>query len=313
MELRQLRSFVCVVESGSISRAAFELGFAQSALSQQMTRLESELSTRLLHRTPQGVAATEAGLAFYREAQLTLRHAEQAMRAAKQARLTGTVTVGLAPTTASIMGIPFLAAMRESYPDVSVHIVESLSGHLSAMLNARQLDLAILFSDRVDSRSNRRWTIQPLLEEDLFYIVAKAQELPNRPEHIKLAQLRDKPLILPSSSHGLRGALDAAFDRAKMQPKIVIELDSLSLLIDAVLVGMGGTLQPWGMLARMSHLNDKIFWTRISDKHFTRHNFLCSLSDEEMSPSSLAARVLMRKCVRDVIDTGQWIGARLNR
>ena len=117
MELRQLRSFVCVVESGSISRAAFELGFAQSALSQQMTRLESELSTRLLHRTPQGVAATEAGLAFYREAQLTLRHAEQAMRAAKQARLTGTVTVGLAPTTASIMGIPFLAAMRESYPE----------------------------------------------------------------------------------------------------------------------------------------------------------------------------------------------------
>jgi len=312
MELRQLRSFVNVVELGSISRAALELGFAQSALSQQITRLESELSTRLLHRSPQGVAATEAGLAFYREAQLTLRHAEQAMRAAQQARLTGTVTVGLAPTTASIIGMPFLAAMRQRYPDVRVHIVESLSGHLSTMLNARQLDLAILFSDRIDTRSNRRWTIQPLLDEDLFYVVAKAQALPGSPAQIKLAQLHDKPLILPSSSHGLRGALDAAFERDRMQPNIVIEIDSLSLLIDAVLSGMGGTLQPWGMLARMPHLLDQIFWTRVGDRNFTRNNFLCSLSDEEMSPPTLAARVLMRKCVGDMVDTGKWIGARLH-
>ena len=97
MELRQLRYFVRVVELGSMSRAALDLNLVQSALSQQITRLEGELATRLLHRTPRGVAPTEAGAAFFREAQLTLRHAEQAVRAAQQARLSGTVTVGLAP------------------------------------------------------------------------------------------------------------------------------------------------------------------------------------------------------------------------
>ena len=84
MELRQLRYFVKVVEVGSISRAAMDLDLVQSALSQQITRLESELSTRLLQRTPQGVTPTEAGVAFFREAQLTLRHAEQAVRSAEQ-------------------------------------------------------------------------------------------------------------------------------------------------------------------------------------------------------------------------------------
>ena len=84
MELRQLRYFVRVVELGSMTQAANDLSLVQSALSQQITRLESELSTRLLQRTPQGVVPTEAGLAFFREAQLTLRHADQAVRAAQE-------------------------------------------------------------------------------------------------------------------------------------------------------------------------------------------------------------------------------------
>ena len=74
MELRQLRYFVKVVEAGSMSRAALDLDLVQSALSQQISRLESELSTRLLQRSAKGVVPTEAGLAFFREAQLVLRH-----------------------------------------------------------------------------------------------------------------------------------------------------------------------------------------------------------------------------------------------
>ena len=149
MELRQLRYFVRIVELGSMSRAAADLDMVQSALSQQITRLEGELCTRLLHRTPRGVAPTEAGVAFFREAQLTLRHAEQAMRAAQQARLSGSVSVGLAPTTSAVLGLPLMQAMRERYPDVRLHMVESMSGHLTAMLNARQLDLAVLFDTRL--------------------------------------------------------------------------------------------------------------------------------------------------------------------
>jgi LysR family tcuABC transcriptional regulator len=145
MELRQLRYFVRVVEMGSMSRAAVDLEVVQSALSQQIARLEGELATRLLQRSSKGVAPTEAGLAFFRQAQLALRHADEAARAAQQSRLSGSVSVGLAPTTASILGLPLMLAVRERYPEVRLHMVESLSGHLSGMLNARQLDLAVLF------------------------------------------------------------------------------------------------------------------------------------------------------------------------
>ena len=65
MELRQLRYFVRSVELGSRGRAALDLDMVQSALSQQISRLESELSTRLLQRTPRGVVPTEAGQVFF--------------------------------------------------------------------------------------------------------------------------------------------------------------------------------------------------------------------------------------------------------
>ncbi len=65
-------------------------------------------------------------MAFLQQAQLTLRHADEAVRAAQQARLAGHVSVGLAPTTASVLGLPLMQAMRARYPDVRLHLVESL-------------------------------------------------------------------------------------------------------------------------------------------------------------------------------------------
>jgi LysR family transcriptional regulator, regulatory protein for tcuABC len=231
MELRQLRSFVRVVELGSISRAAQGLGMAQSALSQQIGRLESELATRLLQRSPFGVAPSEAGVAFYREAQLTLRHAEQAVRSAQQARLSGSVSIGLAPTTAAMLELPLMQAMRARYPQVRLHMVESLSGHLASLLHARELDLAVLFDTRQAAPAQRHWGRHPLLEEDLFFICSKTQgKAPRgRARRMLLSDLGDTPLILPTGPHGLRSTLDAAFARAGVIARVDLEIDSLTI------------------------------------------------------------------------------------
>ena len=307
MELRQLRYFVRVVELGSISRAALDLQLVQSALSQQISRLESELSTRLLQRTSKGAAPTEAGLAFFREAQLALRHVDQAGRAAREARLSGTVSVGLAPTTASLLGVPLIRAMRERHPHVRLHMVESLSGHLSTMLNARQLDLAVLF----DTHPARRWSVTPLLEEKLFLIAPRdGRKAP--PARLRMAQLKGVPLILPTGPHGLRSTLDAAFGRAKLQPTVVAEIDSLAMLMDAVDAGLGCTLQPWAALGRFPDAAERFHLSEIADPQARRLNSLCSLSDDELSPAALAARVVLADCARELVREGRWVGARLS-
>ena len=305
MELRQMRYFVRVVELGSISRAALDLQLVQSALSQQIGRLEGELATRLLRRTSKGVIPTEAGLAFFREAQLALRHADQAMRAAHESRLTGSVSVGLAPTTASVLGVPLMLAMRERYADVRLHMVSALSGHLSNMLNSRQLDLAVLF----DTHPARRWSVTPLLQEKLFLIQPRRQPLRELGTKTRIAQLKGLPLILPSGPHGLRSTLDGAFARAKFKPAIVAEIDSLAMLMDAVDHGLGCTLQPWAAIGRYADGVERFALTEIADAEAQRLNSLCSLSDDELSPAALAARVVLAQTVRELVRAGRWDGA----
>jgi len=297
-----------------MSRAALDLDLVQSALSQQISRLESELATRLLQRSSKGVVPTEAGLAFFREAQLTLRHAEQAVRAAQQSRLSGTVSVGLASTTAAVLGVPLMRAMRERYPDVRLHLVESMSGHLTGMLNARQLDLAVLF----DTGAARRWSVMPLLEEKLYLMrlraageaAVSAADASAAP--IRMAQLQDVPLILPTGAHGLRSTLDVAFARAGIKPQLVAEVDSLTMLMDAVCAGLGCTVQPWAALGRVQDAARRLHWAEIADVPVRRSNALCSLSDDELSPAALATRVVLAECARGLVRSGAWEGTQLS-
>ncbi|MNK12244.1 HTH-type transcriptional regulator CynR [compost metagenome] len=300
MELRQLRYFVRVVEAGSIGRAAMSIGMVTSALSQQISRLEGELSTRLLQRSASGVVPTDAGLAFFRQAQLALRHADDAVQAAQQARLAGHVSVGLPSTTAAILGAPFLQAMNARYPDIRLHLVEALSGHLSDMLNGRLLDLAIVFH----AESARRWSIMPLLDEPLFLFARP--DLPGVPTGgtTRLEAIADLPLVLPSGRHGLRALVNNAFLQQGHTPRVVAEVDGLSLLMDVVQQGIAATIQPSSAMARIAP--GQLHMARIDDAHLFRPNLLASLSDEELSPAALAARLVLADVSRTLARNGQW-------
>ncbi|WP_308560906.1 tricarballylate utilization LysR family transcriptional regulator TcuR [uncultured Klebsiella sp.] len=305
MELRQLRYFVRIVETGSMGSAALDLNIGVSALSQQMTRLENELAIRLLQRTSRGVTPTSAGLAFYSQAQLALRHADDAILAAREARLSGHVSVGMAPSTASVLGIPFIHAMRENYADVRLHVVESLSGNLERMINTRQIDLAVVFQ----KEKMLRWSARPILEERLFLIGAHALLAEISDEIITPAELASIPLIMPSPGHGLRGRLEAICQENAFQVEITAEIDGLTLLMHAVRSGLGATLQPG---AAISHLDKEAL--RVIGIHnpiLSRPNFLVSLSDDELTPAGLAARVVLTKVMRHLVDTGGWPGATL--
>ena len=311
MELRQLRYFVRIVELGSMGRAALDLDMVQSALSQQVSRLELELSTRLLQRTPRGVVPTEAGQAFFHEAQLTLRHAEQAVHAAQQARLSGAVCIGLSPTISNVLGLPLMRALRERYPGVRLHMVSALSGHLTSLLNARQMDLAILF----DTQSARRWSVLPLLEEQLFLIQSRQHPVAPQIRHgepVSLEQLQQVPLILPSGSHGLRSSVMASFSSAGFQSQMAMEIDSLTLLMEAVDAGMGATVQPWSAVGMYRDADERFQWSQMADETVRRKAALCALSEDELSPAALAARVVLMDCVRQLVQSGDWMGATLS-
>jgi LysR family transcriptional regulator, regulatory protein for tcuABC len=303
VELRQMRFFVRVAESGSIRRAASDLGIAPSSLSRDLDKLEARLATPLLRRARSGLTPTDAGFAFLRHAQMTLQHALDAVEAARRRGLVGHVSVGLPPSTASVLGMPLLLAMRERHPQLRVHLVEALSGHLSRMLDAREVDLALV----ARGNSIRRWSLWPLVEERL-YLLGRA-DLSALPEAdtLRLAELGDLPLVMPSGSHGLRAILDTAFERAGVQPNIALEIDGLALLMDAVRGGLGATLQPGSVIRRDAarHLRALL----ITDSDARRQTLIAGRHEDELSPAALATRVVITDVARELAASGRWPGS----
>ena len=225
MDLRQLRYFVQIVESGSFAKASRQLYIAQPALSQHIAKLESEVGKPLLIRTAKGVTPTENGTALLHQARFILRQLEQALSIARQEPGTvhGMVSVGLAATTVCAVGAPFMRRIREKYPGIVLNIVEGMSGHLAQMMRLGQLDLAILFSrDAVSDLP-----CEPLVEEELFILLPEDSNLVP-PRRIKLSceETAHLPLILPTGIHGLRRRITAEFERRNLVLNVVAEVDS---------------------------------------------------------------------------------------
>jgi LysR family tcuABC transcriptional regulator len=309
MDMRQLRYFVQIVESGSLAKASRQLFIAQPALSQQMARLEEEIGKSLLVRSSRGVTATENGTALYHHAKFMLRQLDQAVSVARQdsAALSGRVTLGLAPTTNSQLGLPLIRYMREKLPGVMVNVVEGLSGHLEHMTRVGQLDLAVLFSQKAAAELS----VEPLLEEDLFVILPRTSTLvPPERTTLTLAEVAKLPLIVPSPGHGLRRRIGLEFDRANVGIDPVAEIDSLPLLMHCLADGMGATIKP---MAAIHALDNPGHWRAltISDARMNRMNYLYSLPPEKLSPCAAVVCDELKLLVRRLIESGEWQGVRL--
>lgn len=298
-----MRYFVQVVEAGSIGRAAREMDLVASALSQQLTRLESELSTRLLHRSATGVKPTDAGLAFYQHAQLALRHTDAAAQSARQARLAGHVSVGISSSAAAVLALPFVQTMKERYPDIRVRLVGSLSLSLAAMLNARQLDMAVLF----ETTAVMHGASVPLVEERMFLIGERSlpalRNFHDWPVSVK--DIAPVPLVLGSQL--LRRTVDEAFARAGVRPNIVLEIDGMEVLMTIMASGLAATIQSGGATVRLP--TDRFGSWEIADPLMRRRTLVSTLSEPELSPAALAARLVLREVARELVDQGKWPGA----
>lgn len=310
MDLRQLRYFVTIVESGSLAKASRQLFIAQPALSQQIAKLEAEVGKPLLVRTARGVTPTENGTALHHHARFMLRQLEQALSIARQEPGTvhGMVSVGLAATTVCAVGVPLVQRIRERFPGIVLNVVEGMSGHLTQMMQLGQLDLSILFNrDAIADLPS-----EPLVAEELVVIVPRDSTLvPPRRTRLTVAEAAQLPLILPTGIHGLRRRITAEFERRNLPMRVVAEIDSLSLLMACVRRGMGATIKPMSAALAGDEVSREWRCLAFSDARLTRSNYLYSMVPEHLSPAAAAVRAELRDTVRTLAQTGRWPGVEL--
>jgi DNA-binding transcriptional LysR family regulator len=129
--LAAMRVYVRVVERGSMSAAARDLGIGQPAVSERMERLEAELGARLLRRNTRAISVTDVGAAFYERSKLAIQAADDALSAAREDKmLQGTVRIAAPYGLGETLLPPVLLRLREEHPELRIDL----------MLNDRLVD-----------------------------------------------------------------------------------------------------------------------------------------------------------------------------
>lgn len=192
LELRHLRYVERVGAHGSFSRAALQLGVAQSTLSQQVLAVERELGLTLFDRHPRGATLTRAGEEFVADAREALAAFDTTVaRAARRASGdVGTLRIGFTAFAALDLTPPILATYADRHPHVDVHLREYPLTDPSAGLADGESDVAFV---RPPLGAEGLW-FEWLLEEPRLLAVAEGHRLSGR-SSVTVAELLDEPMI----------------------------------------------------------------------------------------------------------------------
>jgi LysR family transcriptional regulator, low CO2-responsive transcriptional regulator len=235
----QLRSFLAVVRSGSVTAAAEELVVTQPSVSAAIAALERELGLELTERAGRGIRPTPAGEAYARYAAdvlaLLRQGSEVAGRVAKgtgaRLRITAVTTAGeyLLP--------PLLSAFRERLPELEVSVHVGNRREVFGRLEAHEADVAI--TGRVPE--GRGFEGVPFLDNDFVLITAPDDPLSKR-AWVAVEELGSSPWLLREQGSGTRRLCEVYLDSHQLRPPL-LTLGSNGAIKNAARMGLGIALQ----------------------------------------------------------------------
>jgi DNA-binding transcriptional LysR family regulator len=247
MEIRQLEYLVAVAEEASFTKAAARVHVAQPGVSAQIRRLERGLGHELLDRSGRTVRVTEVGRSV-------LPHARAALAAIAAARnavdelaglVRGHVAVGMVTACASLDLTDLLASFHRLHPGVEISLSEGSSDELVQGLRDGNVDLAWV---GLAGPQPAGIETQVLVEEGHVAAVTPDDALAAR-STIRLADLRDRPLISMPVGTGLRSCLDSACAAAGFEPRVALEASAPNIIAELACRGLGVAILPVSVAA----------------------------------------------------------------
>jgi DNA-binding transcriptional LysR family regulator len=241
VELRQLEYFVAVARHGQFTRAADALWVTQSAISQQIRRLEAELGVALLRRTPRGAELTAAGEDLFARAEVVL--AEVARARDELDRHAGITRgrVRLAATTTDAPRLPrALAAFHREHPGLQLALRHASAADVLGLVQTAAVDVGIAGHPGAPPAGV---AVEQLADEPLRAMLPAGDALAGQ-TLLALDELRGRPFILAESGSALRATVMAACQAAGFSPVPLLEVSDPATVRHLVEAGLGVSLVP---------------------------------------------------------------------
>ncbi len=239
LDLELIRSFLTVVSQGELKSAAQKLHKTPSAISMQLKKLEELVGHRLLERSNQGIALTEAGRTLKRHGEQLIQANNDLLAELRREELSGIFTFGAPADYAHTFLHKLLPVLRIEYPKIEPRITLEPSRVLRNKVKTGELDVAIVAREPASDEGVLLW------REELAWF---------QPERISAQQAltdidQKEPLqvAILSTDCVLRDAAFSSLAAAGQKYQTVLEASSVEALKDAVDSGFCAALLPVSM------------------------------------------------------------------
>lgn len=251
MLLRHINYFLAVAKHGSFTRAAASLYVSQPALSQQIKQLEEGLGAPLFDRSGRNIRLTDAGEVYARYARQALQDLEEGRRAINDVQnlSSGSLRIAITPTFTTYLIGPLIKAFHGLYPNVTLSVQEMSQDRMEKRLLEDEFDLGIAFEEVQSAEIES----QTLLLETLALVVGKAHPLA-QVQAIGLQMLSEQSLVLLTSEFATREQIDRYCRQHDVQPRVLMEANSLSAVIEIVRHTQLTTLLPANIVSDRDEL-----------------------------------------------------------
>lgn len=225
--------FCRVVEQGSFTRAAEELGYSQSAVSQNVRALEQETGVTLLSRRKDGVQLTQDGQEFYPYIQ-SIFQAEQALERKRQETMglqNSLIRIGTFTSVSRNLLPPMMKRFKEKYPDVRFVLRQGEYTSIPQWIRQGEIDFGFVNQDAVEGMETRL-----LYEDHMLAVLPQGHRLEEKPS-LTLRDISTEPLIL--LDEGEHSVLLDAFHSAGLTPNLAYEVYDDYSILSMVRQGLG--------------------------------------------------------------------------
>lgn len=236
LEVKHLQLVEAVAEFGTLTNAGKHLNLTQSALSHQLVELERRLGTPLFHRVGRRLVPTVAGDQVLQAARRTLkilRRAESTLERIAAGR-DAVLRFSTECYTAYHWLSPLLAEYGRRCPKVEVQVVPEATRHPIDALLAGRIDIGV----GVGFRTDERFDITPLFEDELVLITAPSHRLASR-AYVTGADLAGEHLLVYSEPRDDNPVYRYLLEPARVTPRRVSTVQLTEAIIEMVKAGLG--------------------------------------------------------------------------
>lgn len=243
MNLRQLRSLVTILDSGSFAAAGDRIGLSHAAISVQMQQLETTLGATLFDRSNRPARLTRTGVRIAQLAGEVLAKIENIKLEAIGAETIGSVSIGFIPTSVHNLLPRVLNALRQQFPELQVSVKSGLSSELAAAVVGRELDYALVTTPLIEIPE---LDITAIASEPFYVIGPAGIEIDS-----DAGLLRSMPYIAFNKRTWVGQHIAAKLQQRGIHVTESIEIDSLEAIENLVADGFGVSIVPRRLHARL--------------------------------------------------------------